>query len=139
MARTYGEMQEYLQEASGIATQIGDGNLSVQVKPRSEQDALGNAFAQMVTNLSGLIGQVAGTADRLAEASQGLSNAAGQAGQATEGIATNRVCSRKRTAPFVLIWRQLLVEILKDISSSRKEPDLKKPAKRAVLLVPSNQ
>ena len=88
MARSYAEMQGYLQEASVIAERIGDGDLTVSVKPRSEQDTLGNAFAQMVNNLRGLIGQVSSTATTMAEASNQLNNAAEQAGQATQGIAS---------------------------------------------------
>ena len=88
MAKAYAEMQGYLKEASQVAERIGDGDLTVAVKPRSEQDTLGNAFAQMVNNLRGLIGQVSSTATTMAEASNQLNNAAAQAGQATQGIAS---------------------------------------------------
>ena len=88
MARSYGEMREYLVEASEIAGRIGDGDLTVAVKPRSNDDALGNAFAQMVGNLRDLIGQVRNTANGLGDASSQLATAAQQAGQASQGIST---------------------------------------------------
>lgn len=88
MARTYGEMRTYLEEASELAQQIGDGDLTVTVRPRSEGDKLGNALAQMVTNLKGLMAEVGSTANDLTSASSQLAAAAEQAGQATNGIAT---------------------------------------------------
>ncbi|MCH7786387.1 MAG: CHASE3 domain-containing protein, partial [Chloroflexi bacterium] len=88
MARSYRDMQEYLQEISQLVEQVGDGDLTVDVKPKSEKDALGNALSGMVTNLRGLVGQVQNTAGNLASASGQLSNAAEQAGNATQGIST---------------------------------------------------
>ena len=88
IARSYGQMQGYLQEAAAAAQRIGDGDLTVQVQPKSEQDTLGLALSQMVTNLRSLIGQLGGTATNLNDASSQLSDASGQAGQATQGIAS---------------------------------------------------
>lgn len=88
MARSYEEMREYLVESAEIAGRIGNGDLTVEVKPRSSSDALGNAFSQMVGNLRSLIGQVRTTADNLGGASDQLASAAQQAGQATQGISS---------------------------------------------------
>ena len=86
MARSYGEMRDYLVEASEVAARIGNGDLTVEVKPRSTADALGNAFYQMVGSLRTLIGQVSTTVVSLGGASDQLASAAQQAGQATQGI-----------------------------------------------------
>ena len=51
MARSYKEMQEYLQKISKSVQQIGQGDLSVDVEPQSEKDVLGNALIEMVSNL----------------------------------------------------------------------------------------
>ena len=51
MASSYREMQAYLLEAAGAATQIGQGDLEISAKPRGPGDALGNARAAMVHNL----------------------------------------------------------------------------------------
>ena len=88
MARSYGEMREYLVESAEVASAIGEGDLTISVTPRSGNDALGNAFSQMVTNLGGLIGQVRTTADNLGGASNQLASAAQQAGQSTQGMSS---------------------------------------------------
>ena len=89
MGRAYVEMRNYLREASQVAERIGEGDLMMTVNPRSEQDALGNAFSQMVANLRGLVGQVRGTADNLSRASDHLASSAEEAGRATEEIANS--------------------------------------------------
>ncbi len=88
MAKSYSQMQEYLQEMSNAAERIGAGDLTVEVAPKSEEGALGKSFVVMTTNLRDLIGQVGSTAGSVGEASAQLSNAAEQAGQATQGIAS---------------------------------------------------
>ncbi|MCH8868430.1 MAG: HAMP domain-containing protein [Chloroflexi bacterium] len=88
MAQSYREMQGYLLEVSESLTRVGDGDLTVEVRPKSENDALGNALSQMVTSMRALIGQLRDTAASLVSSSGQLSNAADQAGQATQGIAS---------------------------------------------------
>ncbi len=87
MAVSYRGMQTYLGEMAQ-AEQIGAGNLTVQVRPKSEDDALSNAFVKMLTNLRGLIGQVNTSADGVAGASSQLASAAEETGKATGGVAS---------------------------------------------------
>lgn len=87
MSRSYGAMQMYLAEASEVAEKIGDGDLTVLVNPKSEEDVLGNAMFRMVTNLRRLIGQVGDSANSLSQTSSQLSTAAEQVGNAVQGIA----------------------------------------------------
>lgn len=89
MAVSYGEMQVYLQDISAAVTRVGDGDLTVDVKPKSANDSLGNAMSQMVTNMRDLIGQVGQTANGVADASSQLNSAAEQAGSATQAIASS--------------------------------------------------
>ena len=89
MARSYREMRGYIREVSNNVELIGDGDLTVQVEPKSENDVLGQAMARMVASMSALIGQVGSTANNLATASNELSSAAEQAGGATTGIASS--------------------------------------------------
>ncbi len=51
MARSYRDMQTYLLEAAGAATKISQGNVNIDIAPRGESDALGNALHEMVGNL----------------------------------------------------------------------------------------
>lgn len=59
MAVAFKEMIAYLADTAGIAEQIAAGNLTVRVQPKSERDALGNAFAEMVRTLHGAMSETA--------------------------------------------------------------------------------
>ncbi|HPN53719.1 MAG TPA: HAMP domain-containing protein, partial [Anaerolineaceae bacterium] len=87
MAAAFNHMVAYLQEMAGVAAQMADGNLTNDVQPQSDEDALGNAFHKMILNLRGLVGSVAQNARELDGASSQLSTAAGQASRATSQIA----------------------------------------------------
>ncbi|MCH7554064.1 MAG: methyl-accepting chemotaxis protein [Chloroflexi bacterium] len=87
MAKAYAEMQVYLGEMATVAEKLGDGDLTVQVRPKSEADTLGNSFVRMVDQLRSLVLQVRSGADSMTEASAQLSTAAEQSGQATQEVA----------------------------------------------------
>jgi methyl-accepting chemotaxis protein len=89
MARSYGQMRVYLRETAAAAEAFSRGDLSVEIKAKSEDDALGNAFVEMIGNLRKVIGQVADAANALTGSSGELSSAAEQAGSATQDIASN--------------------------------------------------
>jgi methyl-accepting chemotaxis protein len=78
----------YMLEMAELARRIADGDLTVEVTPKSDKDELGNAFAQMVVKLRQSMGQLSTVAGGLADASLQLNSAAGQAGSATQQIAT---------------------------------------------------
>jgi methyl-accepting chemotaxis protein len=71
-----------------VATQIADGDLTVKVTPKSDQDELGIAFAKMVERLRSSVGRIAENAGSLSAASEQLASASSQARQATSQIAT---------------------------------------------------
>jgi methyl-accepting chemotaxis protein len=48
LARTFHKMVTYLKEMAGVSEAIAGGDLTLEVKPRSTHDTLGNAFARMV-------------------------------------------------------------------------------------------
>ncbi len=85
---TFGKMIEYLREMASVAEAMSRGDLSQQVTPRSERDALGNAFNRMISSLRTMVSSVSSSASALAEASQQLSSASDQAGGVTQQIAT---------------------------------------------------
>ncbi|MBI4312999.1 MAG: HAMP domain-containing protein [Chloroflexi bacterium] len=89
MARSYSEMQSYLQEMAGAANRIAGGDLKVDVKPKGEKDTLGTAFASMTANLCKTVEQLNAAAGNLAGASQQLNQAAQEAGKATGEIAAS--------------------------------------------------
>jgi len=53
----FNKMADSLTPMANIANQIASGDLTATVKPYNDKDVLGNAFAGMVTNLSGLVAQ----------------------------------------------------------------------------------
>jgi len=79
---------DYLQEMSGVAAQIAQGDLTVDVIPRSEQDELGVSFQNMVIGLRDTISRVSGNAHEVLSASSRLANASVQSDQATAQIAS---------------------------------------------------
>lgn len=77
-----------MQEVRELSERIAVGDLTVEVKPVSEQDTLLVAFAQMVENQRNLIEKVKATANNVAEASKQLSNASEQTARATQQLAS---------------------------------------------------
>jgi methyl-accepting chemotaxis protein len=89
LSRTFGNMVTYLKEMASVSEAIAGGNLTVEVKPRSANDTLGNAFARMIEGLRNLVlnvrdassqvasasGQVAGASDESAKISLQTSSA----------------------------------------------------------------
>src|SRR5207244_1099986 len=55
LARTFAKMVTYLKEMASVSESIAGGDLTVEVKPRSSNDTLGNAFVRMVDGLAGLV------------------------------------------------------------------------------------
>ncbi len=75
LARTFSKMVTYLKEMAGVSEAISSGDLRVEVKPRSSHDTLGNAFAQMVEGLAGLVRSVRDASSQVASASGQVANA----------------------------------------------------------------
>ncbi|HLK57848.1 MAG TPA: methyl-accepting chemotaxis protein [Chthonomonadaceae bacterium] len=79
----------YQQTMAQAAEAIADGDMTHQVQPKSDQDALGQAFLRMSTQLRHLIGEVATSAELVAATSGQLASSAEQAGQSATQIADN--------------------------------------------------
>jgi methyl-accepting chemotaxis protein len=92
MAQSYAKMQSYLSQMAETADRIAEGDLTVEVRARSDKDTLGSAFARMVQNLGGLVGQVSETSEGLVVSKGQLSQATEQAAGATQDVA--RVASQ---------------------------------------------
>ena len=68
-------MLDYLNETAGAANKVAQGDLTATVKPRSEKDVLGNAFAQMVGNLRQLTNQMHQATENISHATLNISSA----------------------------------------------------------------
>lgn len=55
MADAFRHMIAYQQEMAGVATAIADGNLSMDIMPKSSDDVLGTAFHRMSGNLRDMV------------------------------------------------------------------------------------
>ncbi len=75
LGRTFGRMVTYLKEMASVSEAIAGGNLTVEVKPRSQSDTLGNAFAKMVEGLRGLVRNVRDASSQVASASTQVAGA----------------------------------------------------------------
>jgi methyl-accepting chemotaxis protein len=75
LARTFAKMVNYLKEMAGVSESIAGGDLMVEVRPRSPQDTLGNAFARMLEGLGRLVRSVRDASAQVASASGQVANA----------------------------------------------------------------
>jgi methyl-accepting chemotaxis protein len=78
--------EAYLQDMAVSAQEIADGNLTIAVARRSDQDELGNAFIQMISNLNAMVSQVAQSSAQLSDESNSLMKSANRMEQTTESI-----------------------------------------------------
>src|SRR5205823_4034707 len=87
MAAAFSRTVEYLKDIAGAAGRVAEGDLTVEVTPKSERDALGNAFAAMTASLRQLVGRVTTTAEALSASSQQMASTSEEAGRAVGEIA----------------------------------------------------
>lgn len=86
MADSFNELIGSLDTMANTAQEIAQGNLIVQVEPKSEQDDLGNAFSRMVASLREIVTSVSDNAVELTKSAAELSDASQQARSATDQI-----------------------------------------------------
>jgi methyl-accepting chemotaxis protein len=75
LARTFTGMVQYLREMAALSEAIAGGNLTVEAKPRSKSDTLGNAFARMIEGLRSLVRNVRDSSSQVAGASEQVASA----------------------------------------------------------------
>jgi methyl-accepting chemotaxis protein len=75
LARTFDSMVKYLKEMAAVSEAIAGGNLAVEVRPRSANDTLANAFTRMVEGLRGLVRNVREAATQVTTASTEVATA----------------------------------------------------------------
>ena len=98
LGRSLANIRRYMIELADTAMQIADGDLTVEIEPKSEKDEMGIAFEKMVSRLREIMGTVMENASSLGAASGQLASSADQAGQATGQIATTIQQVAKGTA-----------------------------------------
>ncbi|HEX2979806.1 MAG TPA: methyl-accepting chemotaxis protein [Anaerolineaceae bacterium] len=88
LANAFRNMIAYIQNIARAADALADSNLSVNVRPRSDNDVLGYSFVRMTANLRAMVEELNENVQNLTEASDQLAETASQASQATSQIAT---------------------------------------------------
>ncbi|NJN94345.1 MAG: HAMP domain-containing protein [Anaerolineales bacterium] len=88
LARAFRNTLDYFKNAAFVANTLAEGDLSVDVTPRSEQDMLGNALQTMVQNLRNLVKQLAENADVVNDASCQLATISDKAGSTTMDVSS---------------------------------------------------
>lgn len=88
LARACSSLLDYVGQIALLTGEVAGGNFTVDVKPRSEKDILGNAFSSMIQQQRALVTAIKGGAIRISEASDKFVAVSMQMAQATEGIVT---------------------------------------------------
>ncbi len=86
LSASFQKMIGYMKDIAASAMSISNGDLTVEIQPRSEKDLLGNSLKEMVTSLRSAVGLVATCAADLNSSSEKLSESATQASGATQQI-----------------------------------------------------
>jgi methyl-accepting chemotaxis protein len=93
LATTFNNMVAYLKEMAGVSMSVAEGDLTVEVVPRSNRDTLGNAFLRMSHGLQDLVrttrdsaGQVSAGSNQVAGAADESAKVSVQASSAIEEV-----------------------------------------------------
>ena len=86
MAQSFNTLISSMDNMASTALEISQGNLTVKVEPKSDQDDLGNAFSRMVASLREIVTSVSNNAVELTNSAAELSDASQQARIATDEI-----------------------------------------------------
>jgi methyl-accepting chemotaxis protein len=81
LATTFNNMVAYLKEMASVSMAVAEGDLTVEVTPRSKRDTLGNAFSRMSQGLQEI---VRSTRDGASQVSAGSNQVAGAADESAK-------------------------------------------------------
>jgi methyl-accepting chemotaxis protein len=81
LATTFNNMVAYLKEMAAVSMAVAEGDLTVEVTPRSKRDTLGNAFQRMAHGLQEI---VRNTRDAASQVSAGSNQVAGAADESAK-------------------------------------------------------
>ncbi|MFQ6030072.1 MAG: methyl-accepting chemotaxis protein, partial [Dehalococcoidia bacterium] len=81
------KIAEYNKEFAAVSVEVAHGDLTQDVRARSDRDVLGNSFVEMLSGLRNLVGKTKEAAENIGVASSGLSNTAAQSHESTRALA----------------------------------------------------
>ncbi|MGH2872565.1 MAG: HAMP domain-containing protein, partial [Solirubrobacteraceae bacterium] len=88
MAADFNAMTDYLRATAELAEAIANGDLTADVRPRSEHDALGNALADMTHGLRRLVGSINSATGSMSSSSQQIASNSENAGRSVHEVST---------------------------------------------------
>jgi methyl-accepting chemotaxis protein len=94
------------------ATLVANGDLSVSLKKRSEQDGLMEALAQMVSSLSEIVGEIRLAADS-------VTNGSSQVSESATGIASGANEQANSTKEVNSSFERILSNVLQNVESAK--------------------
>lgn len=89
LSQAFGRMRNYLREMAEKAEQVAQGDLTVVVTPRSDQDVLGKTFNTMVANLQEITADLQEGTSVLATSSQEILSSTSQVSSSAQETATS--------------------------------------------------
>src|SRR4051812_27692486 len=107
------QMSTFLNEMANTAGRLSEGDLTVQITPKSQQDVLSNSFVKMVQKLSHIIGEVR-------EGAGALSSAAAQVATTSQSLSqgtSEQAASVEETSSSL---EQMSAGILQNAENSRQ-------------------
>src|SRR4051812_12814395 len=107
------QMSTFLNEMANTAGRLSEGDLTVQITPKSQQDVLSNSFLKMVQKLSHIIGEVR-------EGAGALSSAAAQVATTSQSLSqgtSEQAASVEETSSSL---EQMSANILQNAENSRQ-------------------
>jgi methyl-accepting chemotaxis protein len=88
MASDFNAMTDYLKATADVAETIASGDLSVDVQPRSDKDALGNALADMTRGLRSLVGSINDATGSMNDSTRRIADSSESAGRSVNEVST---------------------------------------------------
>ncbi len=88
MASDFNAMTDYLTATAELAETIASGDLSVEVTPRSDKDALGNALADMTHGLRSLVGSINDATGTMNDSTRRIADSSENAGRSVNEVST---------------------------------------------------
>jgi methyl-accepting chemotaxis protein len=114
LARTFDSMVQYLREMAAVSEAIAGGNLAVEVRPRSANDTLANAFTRMLEGLHGLVRNVRDAASQVA-------NASGQVASASDESARNSLQTSSAIDEVTSTMHEMSVNVQNMVKSTQTQ------------------
>ncbi len=88
MASDFNAMTDYLTATAELAETIASGDLTVEVQPRSDKDALGNALAEMTHGLRSLVGSINDATGTMNDSTRRIADSSESAGRSVNEVST---------------------------------------------------